>query len=1400
MTAAAALVHMMDSCHMPHFRSAHLLCLLICIQTLHAQERKITFEQVSREQGLSQSEVMCVIQDRTGYLWIGTQGGLNRYDGYTFTVYKNNVDDPNSLENNFVQALYEDRRGMLWIGTRGALHRFDRARGEFTRYTCDPTNEHTLSNNIITSICEDQMGTLWVGTDKGLNRFDPETQAFSRYFHDSAKPASLGSNGVKAMRTDHTGTFWIGTSDGLDYFDAQRTEFVHFMNDPGNVRSLSNNVVTRIYEDREGTLWIGTAYGLNRLDRAAREFTRYRHDPKDPNTLSDSYIKAISEDQTGTLWIGTHNGVNTFDRRSRRFTRYFNDPKSSTSLSGNRVNAIQSEPSGTVWIGTSGGGLSKVDRNKEQFAHIARDPNTPASLSSNLVWSIFEDSKGFLWVGTDDGLNRLDRSTATAMHYGNKPGDPHSLSNNVVYSILETRGGDLWVGTDSGLNLLDRRSNSFTRFLGNPKDTTALGSGTIFSLFEDHLGTVWVGTSGGGLFQYDQTSTRFRRWGPPTAIVARIFEDHQGTLWVCTWLTGLLRFDRNTGEFTQYLHDPHIPTSISNNTVYAIQETFDGGKPILWVATRSGLNRFDLATGQFKRYYEKDGPPGDLVYGVLVDDAGDLWLSTQNGLARFNPRMGLFTTFDVSDGLQSNEFSSGAFHKGARDELFFGGVNGLNAFRPEQIRANPHIPPVVVTAFNVFERPVPGVHSLADGDSVQLSYGENFFSFEFAALHFANPQKNQYAYKLEGFDKDWVFSGTRRYVSYTHLDPGEYVFRVKAENPSGVWNDHPTSIRLFISPPLWRTWWTYVLFVLIILAALYTIRRYELNRIRLKSQLNLETLEADKLKDLDRVKSQFFANISHEFRTPLTLILGQIESVMSSRIETKEKGKLQVALRNARRLLHLINQLLDLSKIEAGSMELRAERQDLISFLRNVVYSFESLAEQQRLTLEFESPADTLPVLFEQDQMEKVFYNLISNAFKFTPEGGEVVVEVKLEEARAGDGEKRRRGEGISPIPSLSHSPPPTVLIVVRDTGIGIPAAQLSRIFERFYQGDAAQPPEYARLLGGREGTGIGLALTKELVELHHGSISVTSTQGVGTEFVVRLPIDPGEHPAESPAYARGATARQEDRGGRDEKRATAFAGTSGSVSREIILVVEDNADVRAYIREQLGDSRQVLEAADGEEGIARARETIPDLIITDVMMPIMDGYQFTRNIRGDEKTSHIPIIMLTAKAALDDKIAGLEKGVDVYLTKPFSAKELKVQVRNLITRREELRRRFSTATIIKPSEVTATSIDKAFLERTINCVESHFEDEHFGVEQLAHEANMSISQVNRKLNALIAQPAGELIRSMRLRRAADLLEQNAGTVAEISYRLGFTDQAYFSRAFKKQFGCTPSKYKITRS
>ena len=651
-----------------------------------------------------------------------------------------------------------------------------------------------------------------------------------------------------------------------------------------------------------------------------------------------------------------------------------------------------------------------------------------------------------------------------------------------------------------------------------------------------------------------------------------------------------------------------------------------------------------------------------------------------------------------------------------------------------------------------------------------FSFKDNDINFRCSAVSIDKPSANIYQYFLEGYDKEWSPWTSDNIKEYTNLSSGKYEFHVRAKNVYGIISKEDI-FNFTVLSPWYLSGWAYLFYSIAFLGLIYIIRHIELKRLNKKHAVELHLVEYEKLKDLDRLKSQFFANISHEFRTPLTLILGQIESVLSSKIDIKEKGKLHIANRNARRLLTLINQLLDLSKLESGNMELKTKQHNIVSFLKSLFYSFESIAESKKVTLKFKSELENIPVVFDPDKMEKIFYNLVSNAFKFTPAGGSIKV-------------------------SLDISNNKTVEVHVKDTGKGINKKEIIHIFDRFYQADGSSTREY-------EGTGIGLSLTKELIELHKGNISVISEEGKGTEFIINLPVSDikpeNENLIESNPSEFSIDKIADDfdtNQSTNSQNPVSGMRRPASNEKEIILIVEDNPDVRAYMHEQIENEYRIVEASNGEEGIIKAQEHIPDIIITDVMMPKMDGYRFSLEIRKDEKTSHIPIIMLTAKAGLDDKIEGLETGIDAYLTKPFSAKELRVRIKNLIKQRKELRKKFSRATIIKPSEVSAVSVDQEFLQKTIQIIEAHFEDEQFSVEKLAEKVNMSVSQLNRKLNALVDQPAGQLIRALRLQRAADLLKQNSGSISEICYLVGFSDQAYFSRSFKKQFGCTPSEYK----
>jgi len=882
------------------------LASLIGVENLQAQRRQIKFDRIGLEQGFLQSAVTCILQDHKGLMWFGTEDGLNKYDGYRFGIYKHKTAETNSLSDNHIRALYEDNDGALWIGTfGGGLDKFDRDLWQYTHFVNDPKNPHSLSDNRVFAICESRYGRdrgagLWIGTGNGLNILDRAAGKFTRVSIDPNNPDSL-SDHINCIYEDRLGALWIGTDGGLARLNRDERaakQFTRFVSDSTNLRSLSHNHVTAIYEDHAGVLWIGTSGGLNKLDRASGEFTRLVNDPNDPNSLSANDVRCLYEDPRapGMLWIGTEGGgLNFFEpdslaiktnRNSGLFTRLVNDPYDPHSLSENRVRVIYQNPlGGTLWIGTYGGRLNKLARGRERFAHFINDPSDPHSLSHNRVWSIHEDSasRNTLWIGTQNGLNRLDtpadspamefdRKAERFTRFVNDPKNPRSLSHNVVRAIYEDHTGALWIGTEGGLNRFDQKRKRFTRFLNDPENPSSLGHNRVQVICEDSRRTgLWIGTYGGGLNKLvlsegegsDRAKEQFIRFvndpQNPQSLshnrVWSIYEDHAGTLWIGT-SGGLNKFDRDKNEFTRFVHDPNNPNSLSHNAVFAIYE--DSHRAGLWIGTYGGgLNKLVLspaASGaegsdrtmeQFTRYTAKDGLANDEVYGILEDDHGYLWLSTSHGLSRFDPQTKIFKNYDEAAGLQSNEFNAGAYFKSKRGEMFFGGINGFNVFDPNRLEENSAAPPVVITDFKIFDESVNLGRAIYNVEALTLAYRDNFFAFEFAALSYANPQKNQYAYKLEGFDPDWIYCQDRRYASYTNLDPGQYVFRVKGSNDGGVWNEAGTSIAITITPPWWRTRWAYMFYALALIGGVVAADRIQRRRVIVKERAQAQIREAE---------------------------------------------------------------------------------------------------------------------------------------------------------------------------------------------------------------------------------------------------------------------------------------------------------------------------------------------------------------------------------------------------------------------------------------------------------------------------------------------------------------------------------------------------------------------------
>ena len=788
------------------------------------------------EQELSQSTVSSIVQDDKGFMWFGTWDGLNRYDGYNFTVFRHDPDDPDSLSSSNIAFLFEDRGGALWMGTDNGLNRLDRTEGKFIRYQHDPDHPDSLSNNEVTSFFDDRTGVMWVGTKNGLNRLERQTETFVRYQNNPDDPNSLSHNSVSCVYEDRTATLWVGTESGLNRLNRKqqklKTEtFTHFRNDSADPRSLSHNSISCVYEDHAGALWIGTKGGLNRFDREREIFTRYQHDPADPRSLSSDEISCLFEDRSGTLWIGTDRGLNKFDREKEKFVRYQNDPADIHSLSHDVVMSLFGDRSGVIWVGTYTGGLSKFDLETKKFVHYRTNSDIPESLSHNVVWAISEDRPGLFWIGTDRGLNRFDQEAEKFTHYRHDETDPHSLGNDEIWSVLRDSSGLLWVGTKSGLNAFDRKTETFTRYQINsdPDDSDYADENKIKAILEDRTGFLWIGTSG-GLNRFNRDSGIFTPYknipDDPLSLsndtVWAICEDGDGKLWIGTE-NGLNQFDRGNETFIRYQADD----GLSNSWILSICEDSEG---MLWLGTVGGLNKFDRRQKTFTHYREKDGLPNDVVYGVLEDDHGNLWISTNKGISKFNPKTETFTNYNSKDGLQSNEFNVGACFKSSAGEMFFGGINGFNVFHPGDIQDNPHIPPILITNFQIGESSDMNFSLkkfVTETNEVMLSHKDKVLSFEFVALHYSSPRKNLYAYMMEGFDRDWIDSGTRRFARYTNLPPGEYVFRVKGSNNDGVWNEQGNSILFIMPPPPWKTWWAYSFYILLVIFALQCAVRHK---------------------------------------------------------------------------------------------------------------------------------------------------------------------------------------------------------------------------------------------------------------------------------------------------------------------------------------------------------------------------------------------------------------------------------------------------------------------------------------------------------------------------------------------------------------------------------------------
>jgi signal transduction histidine kinase/ligand-binding sensor domain-containing protein len=1083
------------------------LSLPVCLGS-----RTIHFKHISLNEGLSQNAVFCILQDRKGFLWFGTQDGLNKYDGYTFKVYKPDPDNTNSLSHSCIMALYEDDSGIIWIGTNGGgLNKFDTKKEKFYRYRVVPDDPDCISCGFIRAICQDNSGTMWIGTNGGgiytiTGKTDRENPGIVRekivnYRNIPGDPNSLGSNRVNAVLKDRSGAIRIGTGSGLDKFDKETGQFTHYINIPGDLHSLSHNSITQIYEDCAGLLWVGTGGGLNLMDKKTGKFTRYRHQPGEHSSISSDNISSIVEDRSGVLWIGTRGGgLNKFNKKTGTFSHFRHRADAPHSLSYDNISCIYEDISRILWVGTSGKGLNKFYR-EDKFVHYQSILNNPNSLSDNYVYSIFEDHLGILWIGTSaGGLNKFDRKTGVFTHYRNDAGTASSLSHNAVRSILEDHSGALWVGTGGGgLNRFDRKTGTFTRFRRSDENPGSLSQNTVYTIFEDHSGTLWVGTGGGGINKLDRETGTFihyrRNEEDPNSVsddfISIIYEapTEPGILWVGTRYRGLNRFDPDREVFTRFTTDPDDPESLSANFVLSLYEDRGG---TLWIGTYGGgLNKLigkrEKNEGiRFVHYTEKNGLPNNSIYGILEDEAGNLWMSTNKGISKFNPVNETFKNYNVKDGLQGSEFNGGAYHKNRRGEMFFGGINGFNAFWPADVKDNPHIPPIVITGFRVSNIPVPiGAHSplqesIIWTDKIELTYKQNALSFEFAALDFTIPENNRYAYKMEGFDTGWnITDSSKRFAFYTNLDPGHYILRVRGSNNDGVWNEEGAAVKITILPPFWETWW--FIFLLLVVGAgllIFFIRR-RINRVEQKSKEEKIALkremEKQQLEQELKLKADFTAMLVHDLRSPLSAAIGFSEILIENPELVDIEGIGKAIKLSSERMLTLVNEMLDYSKFEAGKMVLDKKGTYILRLMEDIIEMMIPLLDQKRINLVYDVPPEIREkhLSLDPEKISQVLNNFLSNAIKFAPMKGVVTLGMRMVD------------QGF-------------VEISVNDNGPGIPGDKQKYIFDKYAQ------------LNNKEqvkGTGLGLAVSKMIIEAHGGVIGYRTLEGKGgSVFFFRLP------------------------------------------------------------------------------------------------------------------------------------------------------------------------------------------------------------------------------------------------------------------------------------------------------
>ncbi len=1346
---------------------------MVALAPVWAQTPNIQFTSLSSKDGLSSNTVNAILKDRYGLLWLATEDGLNRYDGTRVKTYRHEARDTTSLETNEIAALYEDATGQLWIGTvGGSLHKYDRQHDCFKRIHATLNNKpYNLIN--VKSIASDRSGKLWLATFAGLSIYDPATSRLNRFENNRQLPAALKSGVMLSAYRDSKNRMWLGTRSGLYRYDDVSKRFITFLHNDADALSIAGNAVKTITQDASGNLWFGTTDGLSMLQSNEQGFKNYKYSSSTKGqTISSSVIYAVAPKSKNELWVGTESGLDLIEISSGNVKCFNPDSRNSFSLTSKSIRSLLIDKQGICWIGTYQGGVNKYDENLTFFSLKRSNPFDPYGLSAPFVTSFAEAANGNVFVGTDGGgLNVFNPQTRLLNHVAIRSKIDNPTSGLSILTLAKTKNNRLWIGTyQNGLFGYNPQTGACQQFIKDGS-TASLSSNDIFCLMQDKHGKLWIGTNGAGVNILDPLTQAVDRKLPEEILgqvpqtlhngfIRAFEEDHLGNIWVGTNGAGISIYNPETKHYTILQRSNKTFPSDKINTIH------EDRQGVVWIGTSDeGLVSIDASRKHLRVFNERNGLPNNVILKVIEDRTGKIWVTTNKGVSALDDARKGFVNYSSFNGLQNNAFIQGAGFAASNGQLYFGGNEGFNYLMPTDVKINNNVPPVLITNLTIGGKAI----TSADKDHLDedISVANKFtvdykqsFALSYVAVNYTSPKQNHYAYRLKGFEKDWIDAGTNTTVYYTNLNPGEYLFEVKACNNDGVWNNTGKSIKIVVKPPFWLSWYAYLIYIVSAISVLLYIRHRGIRQLQQEFKHEQEKREQERLRELDQSKIKFLTNLSHEFRTPIALIMAPADKLLNQPVDIQTSAQINIIKRNARRLLNMVNQLLDFRKLEEQELKLCVAEGDVIAFLKEVSESFRDLSEKKRITFVFNSGLDGLLMRFDHDKLERILFNLLSNAFKFTPEGGKVMLAVYL-----------RTG--------VEGSQQDSLVIEVTDTGIGIGANQQAQIFERFFQSD--QSPAILN-----QGSGIGLSIVKEFVSMHGGSVAVKSESGLGSTFTVELPYEPVHLPLSSKPYDV-----PEEIGSSDGF----IAGTSEPGDHSLLLIIDDNEEFRFYLKDHLKANYNIIEAADGKEGWQQALAHHPELIISDMMMPFMDGIELSKKLRADKRTSHIPVILLTASTGEREQMQGLTSGVNDYLTKPFSFNVLNAKISNMLAFSRSLKKAYSKQLSVASPEVEIEQAGERFIKTVVDYVKSNLNNTQLSVEDLSRHVGMSRGSLYNKLLEVTGQTPVEFIRTMKLKQAALLLEKSEMNIAQIAYTVGFTTPNYFAKSFKSKYNILPSEY-----